>query len=38
MNMDPDRGGKAAGFRRVAFRLTALAGDWRVDDLYVDPT
>lgn len=38
LDMDPDRGGKAAGIRRVAFRFTALSGDWRIDDLYVDPT
>jgi hypothetical protein len=38
MDMKPTLGGKTAGFRRVAFRLTALAGNWRVDDLYVDPT
>jgi hypothetical protein len=37
MDMKPDLGGKAAGFRRVAFRFTALTGTWRVDDLYVDP-
>lgn len=38
MDMKPDLGGKLAGFRRVAFRFTALSGNWRVDDLYVDPT
>lgn len=38
MDMKPDLGGKTAGFRRAAFRFTALAGNWRVDDLYVDPT
>ena len=37
MDMKPDLGGKTAGFRRVAFRLSALSGNWRVDDLYVDP-
>jgi hypothetical protein len=37
MDMNPSIGGKAAGFRRVAFRFTALTGTWRVDDLYVDP-
>ena len=37
MDMKPDLGGKATGYRRVAFRLTALAGSWRIDDLYVDP-
>ena len=37
MDMKPDLGGKRAGFRRVAFRLTALSGNWSVDDLYVDP-
>ena len=37
MDMKPDLGGKTAGFRRVAFRFTALSGNWRVDDLYVDP-
>jgi hypothetical protein len=38
MDMKPVLGGKTAGFRRVAFRFTALTGTWRVDDLYVDPT
>jgi hypothetical protein len=38
LDMKPDLGGKAAGFRRVAFRFTALSGEWRMDDLYVDPT
>ena len=37
MDMKADLGGKSAGFRRVAFRFTALTGTWRVDDLYVDP-
>ncbi len=35
--MKVDLGGKQAGFRRVAFRFTALSGNWRLDDLYVDP-
>lgn len=38
LDMKPELGGKTAGFRRVAFRFTALSGDWRIDDLYVDPT
>lgn len=38
MDMKPDLGGKTAGFRRVAFRFTALSGNWRIDDLYVDPS
>ncbi len=38
----PERGGAAPGMRRVALRFTSLAtngqaGDWRIDDLYVDP-
>jgi hypothetical protein len=37
MDMKPELGGKAWGYRRVAFRFTALAGNWRLDDLYVDP-
>lgn len=37
MDMKPNLGGKTAGYRRVAFRFTALSGNWRVDDLYVDP-
>ena len=37
LDMKPDLGGKTAGFRRVAFRFTALSGNWRLDDLYVDP-
>lgn len=37
IDMKIDLGGQQAGFRRVAFRLTALTGNWRVDDVYVDP-
>jgi hypothetical protein len=37
IDMKVDLGGKQAGFRRVAFRFTALSGNWRLDDLYVDP-
>lgn len=37
LDMKPDLGGKTAGFRRVAFRFTSLSGEWRMDDLYVDP-
>lgn len=38
----PERGGAAPGMRRVALRFTSLAvngkaGEWRIDDLYVDP-
>ena len=38
----PERGGTAPGMRRVALRFTSIAttqdaGDWRIDDLYVDP-
>ena len=36
-DMKPDLGGAEAGFRRAAFRFTALSGTWRMDDLYVDP-
>jgi hypothetical protein len=38
MDMEPAIGGKTAGFRHVAFRFTALSGNWRIDDLYVDPS
>ena len=38
IDMKIDLGGKTAGFRRVAFRFTALSGNWRIDDLYVDPS
>jgi hypothetical protein len=38
MDMEPTIGGKTAGFRHVAFRFTALSGNWRIDDLYVDPS
>jgi hypothetical protein len=38
MDMEPTLGGKTAGFRHVAFRFTALAGNWPIDDLYVDPS
>jgi hypothetical protein len=37
LDMKPELGGATAGFRRAAFRFTALSGDWRMDDLYVDP-
>jgi hypothetical protein len=37
LDMKPDLGGPMAGFRRAAFRFSALSGDWRMDDLYVDP-
>jgi hypothetical protein len=37
LDMKPGRGGETAGYRRVAFRFTALSGEWRMDDLYVDP-
>jgi hypothetical protein len=37
LDMKPGLGGATPGFRRAAFRLSALSGDWRVDDLYVDP-
>ena len=38
----PERGGAAPGMRRVALRFTPVAndgtaGDWNIDDLYVDP-
>ncbi len=42
MPVFPERGGASAGMRRVALRFTSIAagdetGDWRIDDLYVDP-
>lgn len=42
MPVFPERGGAAPGMRRVALRFTSIAvdgeaGDWRIDDLYVDP-
>ena len=37
LDMKPVLGGATAGFRRAAFRFTALSGEWRMDDLYVDP-
>ena len=38
----PERGGANPGMRRVALRFTSVAGDtdagdWKIDDLYVDP-
>ncbi len=38
----PERGGATSGMRRVALRFTSVAtngqaGDWRIDDMYVDP-
>ena len=38
LDMTPDLGGKTAGFRRAAFRFSSLSGEWRMDDLYVDPS
>jgi hypothetical protein len=42
MPVFPERGGAAPGMRRVALRFTSVAaggsaGEWRLDDLYVDP-
>jgi hypothetical protein len=37
VDLKPDRGGDHAGERMAALRITAVRGDWRVDDLYVDP-
>ena len=37
IDMKIDLGGKQDGYRKVAFRFTALSGNWRMDDLYVDP-
>jgi hypothetical protein len=39
IEIEPERGGVEAGWRRVAFRLVAPkdSGDIRIDDLYVDP-
>jgi len=42
MPVFPERGGAAPGMRRVALRFTSVAaggnaGEWRIDDLYVDP-
>lgn len=38
LDMVPTLGGKSAGFRRAAFRFSSLSGEWRMDDLYVDPS
>ena len=39
IKINPNRGGKEAGWRRVAFRFVADddKGDFRIDDFYVDP-
>ncbi|MEA2403041.1 MAG: hypothetical protein QOK00_3444 [Thermoleophilaceae bacterium] len=42
MPVFPERGGAEPGMRRVALRFTSVAadgnaGEWRLDDLYVDP-
>jgi hypothetical protein len=39
VKLSPERGGKFAGGRPVALRFTNDSdhGDWRVDDVYVDP-
>ena len=39
IEIEPERGGVEAGWRRIAFRLVAdpYEGDLRIDDLYVDP-
>jgi hypothetical protein len=33
----PERGGETPGPRLAGLRFTALSGDWRIDDIYVDP-
>lgn len=33
----PERGGETPGPRLAALRFKALSGNWRVDDIYVDP-
>lgn len=38
IELDPERGGKLAGARELAIRLTATSGAWQIDDLYVDPS
>jgi hypothetical protein len=38
LDMAPALGGKSAGLRRAAFRFSSLSGEWRMDDLYVDPS
>jgi hypothetical protein len=37
VNLRPMDGGRTAGMRLVAYRFTATAGDWRIDDVYIDP-
>jgi hypothetical protein len=42
LSVFPERGGAAPGMRRVALRFTSVGssrdgGEWRLDDLYVDP-
>lgn len=39
IKIDPQRGGKQAGWRRIAFRFVSSKdkGDFHVDNLYVDP-
>ena len=42
MPVFPERGGAAPGMRRVALRFTSVAadgdaGEWHIDDLFVDP-
>jgi hypothetical protein len=39
IKIDPQRGGKEAGWRRIAFRFVndKDKGDFHIDDLYVDP-
>ena len=33
----PERGGTKPGPRLAALRFTAVSGDWKIDDIYVDP-
>ncbi len=33
----PEWGGELPGSRLAALRFTALSGDWRIDDIYIDP-
>jgi hypothetical protein len=37
VNLRPMDGGRATGMRPIAYRFTAVSGDWRIDDVYIDP-
>jgi hypothetical protein len=37
VNLRPADGGRTTGMRLVAYRFTAVSGEWRIDDVFIDP-